>query len=47
MKIKKIKFEDLQEFLREEKRIEEFNNSSLLEGDDDLPEVDNTYFDIK
>lgn len=46
MKTKKIKFEDLQEFLREEKRIEEFNKSSILEGED-LPEIENTYFCIK
>ena len=46
MKIK-IKLEDLQEFLREEKRIEEFNTSSILEGDDDLPTIENTYFNIK
>ena len=45
MKTKKIKFEDLQEFLKEEKRVEEFN-ASLLEGED-LPEIDNTYFNIK
>ena len=43
----KIKFEDLQEFLREQKRIEEFNSSSIMEGEDDLPEIDNTYFCIK
>ena len=46
-KIKKIKFEDLQEFLKEQKRVEEFNNSSIMEGDDDLPEIENTYFNIK
>lgn len=46
MKTTKIKFEDLQEFLREQKRIEEFNASSILEGED-LPEIDNTYFNIK
>ena len=43
----KIKFDDLQEFIKEEKRIEEFNASSILEGDDDLPIIENTYFDIK
>ena len=47
MKKIKIKFDDLQEFIKEEKRIEEFNASSILEGDDDLPEVDNSYFNIK
>ena len=45
MKTKKIKFEDLQEFLSEQKRIEEFN-ATILEGED-LPEIDNTYFCIK
>lgn len=47
MKKTKIKFEDFREFLEEEKRIEEFNNSSILEGEEDLPEVDNTYFLVK
>ena len=47
MKTKKIKYEDFSAFIKEEKRIEEFNTSSILEGDDDLPQVDNTYFDIK
>ena len=47
MKTTKIKFDDLQEFIREQKRIEEFNASSILEGDDDLPQVDNTYFTQK
>lgn len=42
----KIKFEDFREFLKEEKRIEEFNSSSIMEGED-LPEISNTYFDIK
>jgi len=46
MKANKIKFEDLQEFLKEQKRIEDFNASSILEGED-LPEIDNSYFDIK
>ena len=45
--MKKIRFEDLQAFLEEEKRIEEFNASSIMEGDDDLPQVDNTYFTQK
>ena len=45
-KTNKIKFEDLQEFLKEAKRIEDFNNSSIMEGED-LPEIENTYFDIK
>ena len=43
----KIKFEDLKKFLEEAKRVEEFNNSSIMEGDDDLPEIENSYFDIK
>lgn len=43
----KIKFEDLKKFLEEQKRIEEFNSSSILEGDSDLPKLENTYFDIK
>lgn len=46
MKTKKIKFEDLQEFLEEQKRIEELN-SSILEGEEDLPEIDNSYYCIK
>ena len=45
-KVNKIKFEDFKKFLEEEKRIEEFNSSSIMEGED-LPEVDNTYFEIK
>ena len=47
MKKTKIKFEDFSAFLEEQKRIEEFNNSSIMEGEDDLPEVDNTYFIVK
>ena len=47
MKKIKIKFEDLKEYLKEEKRIEEFNASSILEGEDDLPIIENTYFNIK
>ena len=43
----KIKFEDLKEFLKEERRVEEFNSSSIMEGEDDLPMIENTYFDIK
>jgi hypothetical protein len=47
MKTKKIKFEEFKEFLKEQERIEEFNNSSILEGEDDLPIIENTYFCIK
>ena len=47
MKTTKIKFEDLKEYLKEEKRIEEFNASSIMEGEDDLPIIENTYFNIK
>ena len=46
-KVNLIKFEDLKKFLEETRRVEEFNSSSILEGDDDLPELANTYFDIK
>ena len=47
MKKIKIKFEDFSAFLEEEKRIEDFNKSSIMEGEDDLPMIENTYFDIK
>ena len=46
-KTNKIKFEDFSACLEEQKRIEEFNSSSIMEGEDDLPEIDNTYFNIK
>ena len=46
-KVNLIKFEGLKKFSEEANRIEEFNSSSILEGDDDLPEIENTYFDIK
>lgn len=47
MKTNKIRFEDLKKFLEEQKRIEELLNSSIMEGDSDLPIIENTYFDIK
>lgn len=46
-KVNKIKFEDFKEFLKEAKRIEEFNASSIMEDDEYLPKIDNTYFDIE